>query len=202
MVTMKCATPLSKRAFSLVEMLVVISILVVVMAIAFPAMNHISRSITLSRAGQMVADQFYLARQEAITRHQDVQVRLVWLSDKAEGPGAIQIWQSDPRDITRLQASGPLVQLPQGATISPESKISPLLINPLVMTGTDTFPGLGEVKYIAFSFRPSGETSLPFNAKDCFVTVTNLQETRQTPPANFCTVQIDPKNGRTQIYRP
>jgi prepilin-type N-terminal cleavage/methylation domain-containing protein len=67
--------------FSLVELLVVIAILVLLATVSLPAFNSITRGSNLQRAGQMIGDQFALARQEAVARNRDVIVQFYETTD-------------------------------------------------------------------------------------------------------------------------
>jgi uncharacterized protein (TIGR02596 family) len=183
-------------------MLVVIGILTGLMVLAVPAFQGAIKGSRITGAGQLLADQFSLARQEAVTRSRDVQVRLVWLGADARGPGAIQLWSADPRDLTIQKPIGKLLPLPEKIIVSPEAKISPLLSNSAVTQGEAEFGTWGKQKYRAFRFRPDGGTSLAFDSAENFLTVVPELEAAETPPANYSTIQVDPANGRSRLYRP
>ncbi len=101
------------RAFSLVELLVVTAVIVVLMAVAVPALNSVLAGSGVSRAGQMISDAFVLARQEAVSKNRDVYVRFFKFTDGADataavargagleqGPGAG--WQGRRREIDEV----------------------------------------------------------------------------------------------------
>lgn len=190
------------RGFSLIELLVVISILALLMAVAFPAIQSSIAGSRLTTAGQMLADQLNLARQEAVTRNRDVQVRLIWLAPDAKGGGALQLYSADPKNLSALQPIGKMTLLPDRVVISPQKKLSPLLTNPATAQATADFPGRGALSYYAIRFRPDGGTNLAFNSPENYLTLTAEAEAGQTPPANYVAIQVDPANGRTRLYRP
>lgn len=78
----------SNRAFSLLELIVVILIIGIIAAYAVPAASTILRGSQVTQASQIVTDQFSLARQQALTRNRMVEVRLIRYADP-EVPGEV-----------------------------------------------------------------------------------------------------------------
>ncbi len=75
------ASSSKNRAFSLLELIVVIMIIGIIAAFTLPAASTILRGSQLSQASQIVTDQFSLARQTALAKNRSVEVRLIKFTD-------------------------------------------------------------------------------------------------------------------------
>src|ERR1700728_2816755 len=71
------------RAFSLIELIVVISIMIVIMALVVPSMGPLMRSSNMNKATAMITDELNYARQLALTQNRDVEVRFYKLPSKS-----------------------------------------------------------------------------------------------------------------------
>ena len=176
----------SNPAFTLLEILVVIAIMLVLATLALPAFNSITAGSKLDRAGQMVADQIALAHLSAMTKNRDVQVR-VYKTGTGSGAGwrAIQVWGVE----TGSNAETPLTRklsFPDG--ISLDTGHSPLLDNTR-----------GGVPFTAdcrgFRFRANGAADITYSSN-------YLTLVQGTATHNFYTVQVHPLTGKVSIYRP
>lgn len=190
--------------FSLVELLVVVAVIGVLAVVTIPAFQSIAFGSSLARGGQMVADQFALARQMAVSRNGQVQVRVIWLTNKPPGYQAIQLWGqgSTPKDFIPISQ---LVVLPEGISIAESPALSPLINDDALVSLDDkaVFGGRGELEYMGFRFKAGGRTDLPYNALNAFVTVVATRDAQKTSlPDNYCIVQVDPVSGRVNTYRP
>ena len=76
----------SRRAFSLVELIVVIAIIGVIAAFTVPQAGQILKGSTLTQASTIVTDQIRLARDFAVTKNSKVEVRFYQYGDP-EMPG-------------------------------------------------------------------------------------------------------------------
>lgn len=192
------------RGFSLVELLVVIAIIALLTVLTVPAFQSIAFGSSLARGGQMVADQFALARQMAVSRNGQVQVRVIWLTNNPPGYQAVQLWGQGNTPTDLMPLSQPVV-LPEGVSIASNAALSPLLNDPVLATLQDhaTFSGRGKLDYRGFRFKAGGRTDLPYNASNAFLTVVATREAGKTSlPNNYCLVQVDPVSGRVKSYRP
>lgn len=66
---------MKQRAFSLIELLMVMAIIAIVTALTLPAFNNLGKAQSLSSAGSNLLDQFALARQTAVAQNRAVEVR-------------------------------------------------------------------------------------------------------------------------------
>lgn len=197
MVAMKC------RAFTLTELLVVVAIIALLTVLAMPAITSVTGGTALTRAGQTVADQFVLARQEATGKNRDVQVRFVWKDGAPAGWRGVQLWAPSANNVTEYRPVSRIAWLPEGTLLSEVDKMSPLLAGATIPETNGVFPGLGTTKYCGFRFRAGGGTDLTFNSSSNFVTVVRDRDASvTTAPANYAVIQVDPVTGRTHSYRP
>jgi len=199
MVTLK----IRRRGFTLLEIMAVMAVIAIVIAMSVPTLKKAALGTALTRAGQLLSDQFQLARQEATGRNRDVQVRLIWIDSQTPGYRAVQLWASSLTNASTYEPISKMVMLPPETLISSNAQLSPLLANATIPETTGNIPGRGETKYCGYRFRAGGQTDLPFNATNTFVTVIQNQDVlAAATPKNFFVVQVDPVNGRTRTFRP
>jgi uncharacterized protein (TIGR02596 family) len=185
---MKAQTISSPRSgFSLVELLVVIAILVLLAAVSLPAFNSVTRGSNLQRAGQMIGDQFALARQEAVARNRDVMVQFYETTDVIN-PGwrqvqILRVEQSATGEVHDVQVSRKLT-LPDGIVIATNHSLSPLL-------GSS-----GAVR-----FRASGSVAGSLSPTNNYLTLISAGDD-DNPPKNFLTLQLNPLTGKAAHYQP
>ena len=175
----------ASRAFSLVELLVVIAVIAIVAGFAVPAVTTMLRGSQLTQGSQMVVDQIALARQTALSKNRSIEVRFYKYADP-ETPGemgkkaddgvfrAIQTFEI--LDNGKALPINTIQRLPTNVLIN-EAKNS-TLINELRDTNgkftvpTDSDPEIPdtdvkrEYVYVALRFLPDGSTNLPPAAKD------------------------------------
>lgn len=174
----------SRSAFSLIEMLMVIAIIGIIASFAVPAATKMIRGTDATRAQQMVADQLNAARQQAIARNKQIEIRFVRFADP-ETPGESvaeqATWKVRGIQLMEVTSSGvpvqlaPIQRLP-GSMILNDGKYSSLFDasgsatqTPLRFRNTtDTDPAMPRLPkdkarkymYAAFRFYPDGSTSL------------------------------------------
>lgn len=202
-------TPAGPRspAFTLIELLLVISIAAILMTLVAPKLNSIAMGSNLTRAGQLVGDEIARARQEAVTGNLDVKVVFFYLpatnGRSTAGWAGMQIWRvvqtnNGPSDkpLSRV------VTFPQGVNISPPdtTTLSPLLTGTAI-TGTTSLPAYGSVPYVGFRFRANGATDSSVTGTNNFLTLQNAN-TKGPVPANYYTIQVNPLTGKVTVFRP
>jgi uncharacterized protein (TIGR02596 family) len=221
-------SPVSPRAqgFSLIELIIVISVIVIIAAFTLPAMNTVLKGSQLSQGAGLVIGQLNLARQQALSRNRAIEVRFYRYADP-EVPGedvtqpatgkfrAMQLFQVLTSGVAL--PIDKVVTLPGGVMFAySESKgLSSLLDKASASTpkkpGTDdkNAPRLPRgvdynYEYISFKFNQDGSTDRSPTAM-WYVTLVGANENLEAagvPPPNFFTVQVDPVSGVTKTYRP
>jgi uncharacterized protein (TIGR02596 family) len=207
----------SPRAFTLLELLLVILILVLVTAFVVPAVGATLVAMRLRTAADMAVNQIASARQSAIALNRTVEVRFYRFaalgqpgeqpSDPATGKfRALQVFQYDESGLaialTKVEQlpdgvifdSGPLSSLL--ATIPKKTFKAPLDAQvALPVCGTN-------YTCTTYQILPGGNTSLA--AGQWYITVHNQNDGDAPPslPKNYAAIQIDPASGVVRTYRP
>ena len=230
--------PARLRAFTLIELVVVIAVIAIIASFTIPAVLTMLKGSSMTQGSQLLVDQLALARQQALSKNATIEVRFYRYGDP-ETPGedvakatsgkfrALQIFE-----VLQSGAAIPLGkvnQLPNAVIFSadldkPEQSYSSLLVKERLVsqdtvTQDRTSPDLPRgikknYDYVAFRFAPDGSTNLPptksasSGVNAWYVTLHGSAEKpakeggNLRPPPNFFTVQIDPVNGTTRVYRP
>lgn len=190
-------------AFSLIELLVVMAIVVILMAAAVPALNSVLEGGRLTQATTLIVNQFTLAKQNATTENKNITLRVI-RKDTSSPYDRIQ--------LVRLDSAGnatPMLRvatLPTQTAIASDPSLSSIMgiaESAAAPTKDPSIPGLEtSYRYVQFTFRPRGSLELNI-ANNWFATVVFARHASDSsPPANFATIQIDPVNGGVQVYRP
>jgi uncharacterized protein (TIGR02596 family) len=219
-----------REAFTLIELLVVVSIMVLIASFVAPAFNQMSRTATLTTAGQDFVDSLNLARQTAMTRNLRVEVRLFQLPSLVNSSDVacrayqlfLKKYDGSLLPITKVVRFPEPVILSdsKSQTLVTSSSTSSLLV-PLDVSGTGSttdsvntasmWPvpaGPSNYAYVSFDFLPTGETSLAagINGAPASWLATLILEnsplTANNLPANFLTVWLDPSTGKAAVFRP
>jgi uncharacterized protein (TIGR02596 family) len=144
------------RGFSLLELLVVMLIIGIVAAFIAPAATTILRGSQLTQASSIIADQFNIARQYALSTNHPVELRLICYADP-EVPGEWQGGQQAPgqakfRAVQILQTmdatlNGDFVRVPLDkvqvlpqAVVMDSGPLSPLIRDANRNTQSDSNP--------------------------------------------------------------
>ena len=191
------------RAFSLVELLVVIGIIALLSALAVPALNSVLQGGQLSQATTLSISTFSQAMQLATSDNKSVTVRLI----AGSGGGKYRYLQLLGRKTDgSIRALDRLVKLPDTAQIATNPALTSFFNRPVQTAGTGdpALPDLGTgYRFVEFQIRPNGRLGLDVEKK-WFITLFAEREdpARLSPPANFVTIQIDPVNGGITFFRP
>ena len=221
----------SRRAYTLVELLVVLGIIVLIAAITIPSISSVLRSYNLSGAAQATVGLLNSARQDALTGNQAVEVRFYELPD-AVYPSttvirAVQAFQIGVPATGSTDTYTPLGKayiFPTGIIVSSDTANCSTLFNttpgstfgispltPQIDTTNPLPPPYGLAPYYSFRFRPAGQTDLtptPASVNGTPVSPILTIYSENAPivanglPANFVTIQIDVINGTVRSYQP
>ncbi len=220
MKTISAQSEIRRRAFTLIELIVVMMIIVVMMVFVVPAVSGALKGQKLSQAADLLRTRLAYAQLQAQKENAPIQVRFFQYADPTM-PGneekfrAYRFYRrvafdrsaknagSTNQDIETMEPIGPLRKLPLPIVFADSERISTLLSlqktrgsvphkrnNPL------------EAQFVAFDFAPSGSTNLGA-AKQWYLTLVDEKRERGAEiPDNFATVQIDPFTGAVRLIRP
>jgi len=205
------------RAFSLLELAIVISIIAVIAAFAVPAVATMLNGTILNQASQTLTAELTLARQFATSRNRAVEVRFLWFRDPeipADSGGfhGIQLMEVQPSGVS--VPLGKVELFPNAVALCADSRSSlldpagtPPQVPRLPVASTDpSLPrGINQnYQIVSFRFLPDGSTTLAAS-QNWFATIISSKDQNKGGtqlPANFFTLQIDPVNGSTRGFRP
>lgn len=217
-------------AFTLIEMLVVVTIIVLLLAFSTPALMRTMQATRLSSAGDSLMGAISEAQQIAFSQNTPVEIRFFKYPeglDKEENFRSYQIFKVTQQftDNGTLQEKlvpvGNLVRLTDSVIIAPDAKLSPILDGGELKDeregGDNGYSGVSDAHYNALRFMTDGSCrtvgvtnsgmavltyeSLP----QSFLTVTTESGqpiTVDNLPKNFYTIQIDPFTGKARNYKP
>ncbi len=198
------------RAFSLLELIVVIAIIGLIASMAVPVVGSVARSARLNQATQIITDQLAIARQTAIGRNHAVEVRFFQFADP-DSPGSKSSYRAlQTLEVINGRQMVPLdkVQNLPISTIADHAPALSSLLDPAkrtVVPGSDPMPRISTgYQYTAIRFRPDGSTDLLPTEGPWFLTLHDetAGDGLAKPPQNFTTIEIDPVNGSLKFYHP
>lgn len=201
----------------MIEMLAVLAVIGILAAAAIPVVAPLMRASSINHAAAMLSDEFNQARQFALTKNRDVEVRFYQLPKKSGGDQAYRAFRAflaDGADSSKSRPFGKVKYFPEPVIISDNSQFSTLLDHGNsnrsgLSHGQEILPGrAAPVPYVGFMFRANGGTNLsPVTPPlgNWFLTLYREDAAKDTAtelPHNYCNIQIDPTTGRSKIYRP
>jgi len=210
----------NRRAFSLIELVVVISIIAVIAAFTVPAVTSVLKGSSLTQASQLIVDQFSLARQSALSRNRSMEVRLYRYADP-ETPGEDktqkETWKFRAMQTFEVFEAGTMAPIDKvqtfpntiimsydssSATLSDGAKsLSTIIdlqtkIDPATDNSATELPRdvKKDYEYVSFRFLPDGSTNLAPaglpSKGNWFVTLHNINE----KPTNSAGGPVPPAN--------
>ena len=193
------AIPRRPMGFSLVELLTVMGIICLLAIFTVPAISSILRGSNLNRAGQMIEDQFSSARQIAVSKNRDIEVRFYYMTNGMfSGWRGLQLW------LIEQTPAGPATNMFGRVKVIPDGILMSTNLSPLItaspLNSSVTLPSLGPTPYRGFRFRASGSLENSVGDQN-YVTLVNALDLG-SPPKNYYTIQINPLTGKASVYRP
>lgn len=193
------------KAFSLIEMLVVIAIVALLASMTLPAFHSVTSGVTLERGGQDIASLLALARENAIAKSRPVEIRLI-KSTSSSGQTVyrgVQPWIVKD-DSGTMKPLARLTWLPDAVAISEKAQLSPIF-GANVQSGFMTVAG-SNYPYVTFGFRPNGSlvagTNLISSTNSCLTVVAEKDLVSSAAPQNFYSIYINPTTGDVRTFRP
>lgn len=206
MISMPNHKPVSshKRAFTLLEILVVLAVMAILLALIVPSFNSITAARKLDTSGAQTADLLALARQTAMARGNRVRWELANLGSGAEQDFRIQrivefkngTWTEASRWIT----------FPDTIILNTDAARTNL-INPAGPASTVDFSYQGQVytdkEVLRVTFLPDGTTLLS-SSQSHFLSLEPKRGPKDAngDSANWLTIVINPVTGTAETYRP
>lgn len=196
----------SRRAFTLIEMLVVVTIIVLLLAFSTPALMRTMQASRLSSSGDALMGAFSEAQQLAFAQNVPVELRFFsYDGDFGDSPlfRAYQMFKvlvvSGGGNATAqikesVVPAGNLIKLSEGIVIASDSALSPALsgdqINDEKDGGATGYSGVPGATYCAMRFMPDG-TCRKVGATTTSEGVTLASLVFQTLPESFLTITYD-----------
>lgn len=219
------------RGFTLIEMLVVVTIIAVLLAVVVPGVSGMLDSTRLSSAGGAVTGMLLEAQQVASSRGRPVELRLYRKASQGvekEEFNSVMILthyvkgESDPSNLSETLDEAVSLVEGNGAYILPDDLIFHPATNYSSLLGSKTSGSRSDSKlvllrdgkledykpenlsndYHTFLFLPEG-TNLPPDEK-WFLTIVQSRGglVPDSLPKNFYSVQINPVTSNVSVYRP
>ena len=191
--------------FSLLELIIVMAILIALLGASVTTFQKSARASNVASAGEIVVGNLSLAQQIANTYNRQVEVRFYRMPDDtgAMAYRAFQLFRIEP---SGNKAATKPIRFPQSvvlASATDKTSFLTLTTHP-ADASSPRLPRVGtNYQYVAFQFKPTGETSLD-PASKWFLTLILENDPIQPSglPANFLTIQIDPVSGKPSVFRP
>jgi uncharacterized protein (TIGR02596 family) len=204
---------LARHAFTLIEMITVITIVAALMVIATPYLVGTIQANRLTSAGESLM--FRIARLQQIVATTGKSAELRFYKFEHEGVMGYHAYQL----YAHSEATGELTALENPVYLKGdnigfvEGTLSPLLDPAAHGTTTGAWPRPAEdepfksmaAEYVRVAFYPDGSTSLTVPLRTSYLTLAgdnDITEGASAAPSNYYTIQLDPVTGRAKSYRP
>ena len=185
-----------ESGFSLLELVAVSAIVLTLLALSVPAFISLKRGLDLGATASQVRSELEIARSAACAQNRALEVRFYVASDNAEEIRGLQIFVV-AEDGKEPSAFRKIVRFPETVSASESTQYTTLLS----YCGPLSHDDGGDFR--AFRFLPNGTTDFPSSASITLTFVLSPDRARIDSLApNYATIQIDPQNGASRIFRP
>ena len=215
-----------RRGFTLLELLIVVSIIAFMAIISLPNIASTMRGLQISQGGQLIETQLQAARQRALSDNRTVEMRFYKSAATTGGASHFTAFQAfsisttgttaTPIDKVHTLPSSMVIDTGDGQTTDDGKTLSTImgktpvastqLLNPAYLPSGQTYT------CVFFRFKPDGSTDLTPVSNSWFLTVHALTDgdPAQPPtgtgtgsgPKNYYTIQVDPYNGHIYEFHP
>jgi uncharacterized protein (TIGR02596 family) len=199
-------------AFTMIEMIAVVSIVAVLITFSAPYVTGVLNATRLRTAADTVYNRMLEAQSLALLFNTDVELRLYEVPDLIDSTSRptlrkLRVLTLQPPDVDDEAATasggvfepvGAITHLEQGVEINPAPEYSSIIDLGFVDAPEEDAHG----RYVAVRFRSDGSASL-LPGKPWFLTLHEKDaHLRGTKLRNFVTIQIDPATGRLRSFQP
>jgi uncharacterized protein (TIGR02596 family) len=199
--------PINRRtsgtSFSLVEMLVVLTVIAVLVFLAMEGYSATMRAYAVTTGADMISDALTEARTSATSQNTMVEVRIYDIPPQSGGAPVY-----DALQLHWLNTNGTTPPVAEAVVLSPWVAIdATAAYSPLIASNPQTAkPDASDTRLNAqtrvFHYLPDGTTDLN-PATNWFMTVRVASQSNPADfPSNWASIRVDPATGRPQIYRP
>lgn len=191
----------TESAFSLLELLISVGIVLILMGLGAVAFQNVARSFSIGAAGQQVRSAIQVASQEATARNRPVEMRLCRPPNSTDPTIVYFVIHESDGTLRPLQR--PLA-LPDDVVI--DETLSTLLAGKSFQAGGPNAGGVGSLgtnyEYAGVFLLPGGITSIAPTNTNAQLLIIRSKSDVADPPGNFTAVQLDPVTSRTLLHRP
>lgn len=199
--------------FSLVEMLVVVSVIGLIAAATAPMLFATMKANRLSAAGEEISNRIALAQQFAVSRNHEVELRFYHYSDP-EDPKTRDHYRAtlivepaaDPNAPGAVQTTvlSEMSYLRNGIVVAHSSVLSPTLEDVNDQGDSEGRIRAASASYRSIRFSPDGTCDVKLRPEDAYLTIVEERDlaAQGEVPKNFFAVQIDHYTSRITTFRP
>ena len=205
---MKTRTLSSAAGFTLVELLVVLTIVAILTALTVTGFRSVNTALSLSTASQAVTAELTTARQTALTRDQTIQVRFYQYPDSTGATTTKEYQAMQSFNYATGLPIDKVVFFPANIMISSSTTYSVPLGATTATPAATTDPaiasnGIGRnYGYVSVNFKSNGTIDPQPASPPWFITLYEKKYAATGAPVNYTTISVDPQDGRTRMFQP
>ncbi|MFP6873052.1 MAG: Verru_Chthon cassette protein D [Verrucomicrobiales bacterium] len=208
---MKLTKRHERGGFTLIEILVVLTIIAIIVTFTVPNLEPALKGSKLKQAADNLERALANAQQMAITHNHPVEFRFFHYDDP-DSPGSEEFFRSYQavQVITSPENHNQVIEEKVVTSVNTfplpfvlaEGEFSTLIDSVALEQGSADIPRANDVDYVAFEFRPNGATNLGTIDMSHW-TLTIVRESDSKPViGEFITLTVDAYNGRVRQFYP